>query len=578
MNTQRDSTAGVSPGEQVLRDPLRNKDLAFTRTEREQLGLDGLLPPRVFSIEQQAALELERILSKPDPLEQYIGLIALLDRNETLFYRLLIENFERLTPIIYTPTVGLACQRFSYIFRRPRGLFLCPDDRGHIAARLRNVRHRDILLMVVTDNERILGLGDQGAGGMPIPIGKLILYTAGAGIHPAHCLPVSLDVGTDNPALLEDPAYLGYRGRRLRGPEYDEFIEEFVRAVQAVFPHALVQWEDFKKGNAFQLLARYQERLPSFNDDIQGTAAVTLAGILVGAQITGQPLREQRFLFVGTGAAGVGIGRLLRAAQLEAGLTPEEARQRQLFLDTAGIVHSGRETLDPHKQEVAWSAEQLAAAGFAGPLPTALERIIEIYRPSVLIGTTGQAGAFTPGTLRALARHCERPLIFPLSNPTNRMECTPAEALQHTDGRALVATGSPCPPVECQGRTWVIGQCNNAFVFPGIGLGVLVSEAARVTEALFLAAAHTLADYTREQPDWDGALYPGLQQLRAVSWAIGLEVARTARAAGLGRTLDDERLRAALDEFIWHPDYPTESSVAAVSSPAAPMSTSKGSN
>jgi len=547
-----------SRGEQVLRDPTLNKDAAFTRAERKRLGLEGLLPPHVLTIEQQVAMELEHIVSKSDPLEQYIGLIALLDRNETLFYRLLIENLERLTPVIYTPTVGLACQQFSHIFRRPRGLFICQNDRGHIAARLRNFRHHNIRLIVVTDNERILGLGDQGAGGMLIPVGKLILYSAGAGIHPAQCLPVSLDVGTDNAALLEDPFYLGYRGPRLRGAEYDSLVEEFVRAVKTVFPHALLQWEDFKKANAFRLMDRYRERLPSFNDDIQGTAGVTLAGVLAGLKITRQCLRDQRFLLVGTGAAGVGIGRLLSTALKSEGLDGTGVKLRQLYLDSDGIVHAGRGDLEIHKREVAWTTEQLAAAGLGEPLPTALEEVIEAFKPTVLIGTTGQAGDFTPAAIRAMAAHCERPLIFPLSNPTSKAECTPADALQHSDGRALVATGSPFEPVLQGGRKHVIGQCNNAFIFPGVGLGVLISEASRVTESLFLAAANTLAEFTRAQESWNGALYPSLQHLRQISQMIGLRVAQTARDEGFGRTLDDKSLKADIEDFAWYPNYPGE--------------------
>jgi malic enzyme len=545
-----------SRGEQLLRDPTQNKDAAFTHTERRRLGLDGLLPPHVLTIEQQVAMELEHIFSKNEPLEQYIGLIALLDRNETLFYRLLIENLERLTPIIYTPTVGLACQQFSHIFRRPRGLFICPGDRGHVTARLRNFRHRNVRLIVVTDNERILGLGDQGAGGMLIPVGKLILYSAGAGIHPSHCLPVSLDVGTDNQALLGDPFYLGHRGPRLRGAEYDELVEECVRAVKTVFPHALLQWEDFKKANAFRLMERYRERLPSFNDDIQGTAGVTLAGTLAGLKITNQRLRDQRFLLVGTGAAGVGIGRLLSTALKDEGLSGEEIKSHQLYLDSGGIVHSGRADLETHKREVAWTREQLAAAGLQEPLPAALEKVVAVFKPTVLIGTTGQSGDFTPAAIRAMANHCERPLIFPLSNPTSKAECTPADALQHSDGRALVATGSPFEPVTFNGRKHIIGQCNNAFVFPGVGLGALISEASRVTDSLFLAAARTLAEFTVSQESWNGALYPSLRHLRQISQAIGLRVAQTARDEGFGRTLDDEALKAAIERFVWFPDYP----------------------
>jgi malic enzyme len=552
-----------SRGEQILRDASQNKDIGFTQAERRQLGLDGLLPPTVLTIQQQVAMELEHIFQKHDPLEQYIGLIALLDRNEVLFYRLMTENLERLTPIIYTPTVGRACQQYSHIYRRPRGLFLCPSDRGQIAERLRNFRQRDVRLIVVTDNERILGLGDQGAGGMAIPIGKLVLYSAGAGIHPSLTLPISLDVGTDNSALLGDPFYLGYHGRRLRGPEYDSFVEEFVQAVKLVFPRALLQWEDFKKANAFRLLSRYAGRLPSFNDDIQGTSAVTLAGILSGLRLTGMPLKAQRFLLVGSGAAGVGIGRLLRTALLAEGLTEAEVRQRQIFMDSGGVVWEGRSDLEVHKREVALRRDELGELGLSDPPPSALEQVILAVKPSVLIGTTGNPGDFTPAAIRAMADHCERPLIFPLSNPTSQAECTPSEALQHSDGRALVATGSPFDPVVYQGRKHVIGQCNNAFVFPGIGLGVLISEASRVTDSMFLAAARTLANFTRSHDASDNCLYPRLRDLRQVSELIAFKVAQTARDEGCGRSLSDTELQTAIEEFVWVPDYASRPSAPA---------------
>ena len=544
-----------SQGEQVLRDPAQNKDAAFTRSERRALGIEGLLPPAVLTIEQQVAMELEHIFLKKEPLEQYIGLIALLDRNETLFYRLLVENVETLTPIIYTPTVGLACQQFSHIYRRPRGLFLCPADRGQIAQRLRNLRPRDIRLIVVTDNERILGLGDQGAGGMAIPIGKLVLYTAAAGIHPSFCLPISLDVGTDNSALLEDPFYIGYRGRRLRGAEYDSFVEEFVQAVRHVFPSALLQWEDFKKANAFRLLERYRQRLPSFNDDIQGTSAVTLSGILSGLRLTQQPLRDQRFLLVGSGAAGVGIGRLLRTALLAQKLTETEVRQRQVFIDSGGVVCERRTELEAHKVEVALHQDDFPVLGLEFPPPAALEKVVQAIRPTVLIGTTGQPGDFTPAVIRAMAAGCKRPLIFPLSNPTSKAECTPSEAMLHSDGRALVATGSPFEAVLFNGRKHVIGQCNNVFVFPGVGLGALISEASRVTDSMFLAAAQALAEFTAAQPAAEGCLYPSLRALREVSHRIAFAVARTARDEGVGSSLEDAALQTAIDRFCWFPNY-----------------------
>ncbi len=544
-----------SRGEQVLRDPALNRDLAFTLEQRRQLGIEGELPPAVLTIEQQVATELEHIFSKSDPLEQYIGLIALLDRNETLFYRLLVENLERLTPIIYTPTVGLACQQYSHIYRRPRGLFLCPNDRGQLAQRLSNVHHRDIRLIVVTDNERILGLGDQGAGGMAIPIGKLALYCAGAGIHPSFCLPVSLDVGTDNRGLLDDPFYLGYRGPRLRGAEYDAFLEEFVQAVRNVLPRALLQWEDFKKANAFRLLARYAGRLASFNDDIQGTAAVALAGILSGLRCIGRPLREQKFLLAGSGAAGVGIGRLLRTALMAEGLSEEEARRRMFFVDSGGLVHEGRASLDEHKREVALRQADLTACGLSDPPPGELEKLILAIRPGVLIGATGQPGDFTPEVLRAMASCAERPLVFPLSNPTSKAECTPMEALQYSDGRALVATGSPFEPVTFNGQRHVIGQCNNVFVFPGVGLGVIISEASRVTDSMFLAAARALAEFTASKDISECPLYPSLRDLRAASMRVAFKVAQVARDEGIGRTLDDTALQSAIADFCWFPEY-----------------------
>jgi malic enzyme len=566
MKTSSNSAIRWSRGEEVLRDPLLNKDTAFTLEERGQLGLHGLLPPTVLTLEQQVAMGLEHIFSKSEPLEQYIGLMALLDRNETLFYRMLVENIERLAPIVYTPTVGLACQRYSHIYRRPRGLFITPEDRGQIAARLRNFRPHDIRLIVVTDNERILGLGDQGAGGMGISIGKMILYTAGAGIHPSLCLPVSLDVGTDNAALLADPFYLGYRSRRLRGAAYDSLVEEFVRAVKQVFPHALLQWEDFKKGNAFKLMERYAARLPSFNDDIQGTASVTLAGVFTGLKVTGEALRDQRFLVVGAGAAGVGIGHLLQTALEMDGLSRVQARARLMFADSSGVVHLGRADLEKHKQAVAWAEAEFAANGLKEPPAGNLEAIISAYSPTVLIGTTGHPGDFTPEAIRRMAAGCRRPLIFPLSNPTSKIECTPAEALQYSEGRAIVATGSPFEPVDFGGKRHVIGQCNNAFVFPGIGLGALISEAGRVTDSMFLVAAQTLTEFTCAQPDWNGSLYPSLQQLRTISRRIALKVAQTARDEGYANFMSDDALEAALDEFMWFPNY---TAVAAMAEPKA---------
>jgi malic enzyme len=426
-----------------------------------------------------------------------------------------------------------------------------------LTKRLRNFSQRDIRLIVVTDNERILGLGDQGAGGMAIPVGKLILYSAAAGIHPSFCLPISLDVGTDNGTLLEDPQYLGYRGRRLRGPEYDSLIEEFVQAVKTVFPRALLQWEDFKKANAFTLLERYAGRLPSFNDDIQGTSAVVLAGIFSGLRILGARLREQRILLAGAGAAGVGIGRLLRLALRQEGLPESEVRRHLIFFDSGGLVTSQRTGLEPHKRDFALETEECRAYGLDDTCSGSLTAIIGKVKPTVLIGTTGQPGDFTPAGIRAMAESCTRPMIFPLSNPTSKAECTPSEALTHSDGRALVATGSPFDPVLFEGKQHVIGQCNNVFIFPGVGLGALISEATRISEAMFLAAARSLAEFTAEHPSADTELlYPQVRRLREVSRRIAFRVAQTARAEGIGRTLNDAELSAEIEAFFWNPDYP----------------------
>ncbi|MBI4025690.1 MAG: NAD-dependent malic enzyme [Verrucomicrobia bacterium] len=542
-------------GELALRNPAVNKDTAFTLDERDALGLRGLLPSSVLDIGRQITLELEHICSKADPLERYIGLVSLLDRNETLFYRLLIENLDRFTPIIYTPTVGLACQHFSHILRRPRGLYLCPDDCGRIADCFRNVRGRDIRLIVVTDNERILGLGDQGVGGMAICIGKLILYSAGAGIHPSHCLPVTLDVGTDNAPLLEDPYYLGYRRHRMRGSAYDSFIEEFVQAVRSVFPKALLQWEDFKKATAFRLLARYADQLPSFNDDIQGTAAVVLAGILAGLRITQQSLGQQRILYLGAGAAGVGIARIIRLAMKQDGLSEQEIRLRQIHFDSRGLVWNERGDLDEHKRDFTWNGSDLAAIGMTAPASVTLPQAIDLFRPTVLIGTTGEAGVFDSRIISAVSSHCQRPIIFPLSNPTHKAECTPMQAILYSGGRALVATGSPFEPVMFNNQLFVIGQSNNVFIFPGVGMGALVSEASRVTDSMFLAAARELGTFTSDQRLASGALYPDIKDLRVISRQIAFKVAQVARAEGLGRDLDDAAMSSAIDQAIWHPDY-----------------------
>jgi malic enzyme len=529
-------------GPALLGSRLLTKDAAFTADERAAFRLRGLLPDAVLTIEQQMGLELEHLRRKTDDLERYIGLAALQDRNATLFYRTLAEHLEEFLPIVYTPTVGRACQEYSHIIRRTRGTWITPADIDRVPEILRQGPYADVRLIVVTDNERILGLGDQGAGGMAIPIGKLALYTAACGIHPSLTLPVSLDVGTDNPWLLDDPLYLGHRAPRLRGAEYDALVEAFISGVEDVWPGCLVQFEDFKQQNALRLLDRYQHRLPSFNDDIQGTAAVVLAGVLTGLRATGRTLADARFVLVGAGAAGIGIARLLRLAMADAGLPETHTPEALALVDTHGLVHAGRTDLDPAKAA-------LAVPAVAGGTPSMLE-VVAARRPTVLVGTTGHAGTFGVDVIRAMSAGLdpgERPIVLPLSNPTSACEATPADVLAWTDGRAIVATGSPFAAVEHGGRRHETGQANNAFIFPGVGLGAIVAEARTVTDRMFLLAARALADEVTDDRLAIGALYPPVSALRAVSRRIAVVVAREAGG------LDD--VEGAIDAAMWWPAY-----------------------
>jgi malic enzyme len=539
-------------GTDILTHRLLNKDTAFSDEERDALGLRGLLPPRVTTIDEQVALELEHVRRKSDDLERYIGLAALQDRNETLFFRLLAENLEEFLPVVYTPTVGRACQEFSHILRRARGVWITPADVDRVPQILSNAAE-DVRLVVVTDNERILGLGDQGAGGMPIPIGKLALYTGGAGIHPAWTLPVSLDVGTDREDLLADPLYLGHRGPRLRGPAYDAVVEAFVDGVREVFPRAILQWEDFKQFNALQILARYRHRLPSFNDDVQGTAAVVLAGLLAARRDDGG-LDRDRFLFLGAGAAALGSAALLSHELGTHGLDADAVRRSIVMFDSRGLVRSDRTDLEPDKRAFAVDAATIAEWGLEPDRVDRPDAVAEAAGSTVLLGTTGCAGAFTEPIVRAVAANHRRPIVLPLSNPSSRSEAAPEDLLAWTDDRAIVATGSPFAPPSGSG-IGAIGQANNVFVFPGVGLGAIVAEAREITDELFLVAARTLATAVTPARLAAGAIYPPVSDLRAISRSIAAGVVRRARDTGYGRNFRDEEIEPAVERAIWWPEY-----------------------
>jgi malic enzyme len=553
------SGAGPAPislrGIALLADPLLNKDAAFTEEERDVLGLRGLLPPRVMTIEDQVSLELEHVRRKGDDVERYIGLAALHDRNETLFHRVLCDNLEEMLPIVYTPTVGRVCQEFSHQYRRPRGVWITPDDLHRIPELLRHPALDEIRLIVVTDNERILGLGDQGAGGMGIPVGKLALYSAAAGIHPGMTLPVSLDVGTDRESLLADPLYVGWRHPRLRGAEYDEVVEAFVAGVREVHPRAVLQWEDFKQHNAIRLLERYRNWICSFNDDIQGTAAIAVAVVIAALRSAGGTLVGTRIVLAGAGAAGTGIARLLRIAMVADGGSETDARNSIAMLDSHGLLVEGRAELDDDKRDFALSRDVVASLGLDPSTPNDLHDVVTAFRPRVLLGTTATPGAFTEATVRAMAAAHERPIILPMSNPTSRTEARPADIAEWTDGHALVATGSPFPPVEYGGRSHPVPQANNAYVFPGVGLGAIVSEARILPESAFLVAARRLAELASPQLIAEGQLFPPISELRSVARELAIAVVEHLGMVGVGRRFVPEAIPGAVDAMMWTPEY-----------------------
>ena len=539
-------------GRGLLEEPLLNKGTAFTPEERDALGLRGLLPAHTSTMDEQLARVRTQWDGKPNALEQHIYLEGLHDRNETLYHRFVLENLQDAVPVVYTPTVAEACRYWSRLHRQARGIYITPADRGQIARVLRCRGIRDAAVVVVTDNERILGIGDQGAGGMGIPIGKLALYTVGAGIHPSLCLPVSLDVGTNNEDLLRDPLYLGWREPRLRGDAYWSLVDEFVMAVKEVFPQALLQWEDFANITSFRLMDSYRDTITSFNDDIEGTAAMVVGGLLAGLRHLGGRLSDRTIAIFGGGSAGTGIYRQIASEMQREGLSREEATARLFVIDLPGLLVEGDKGLDPRMAELATRREVVASWHVAGDR-IGLEQVIEHARPSVLIGVCGRPGQFTEPAVRAMAAQTESPIIMPMSNPTANAEGVPADLIAWTDGRALVATGSPFGDVVHDGRRHRVGQANNVFVFPGVGLGVIAARARKVTATMFGAAAHALAASVDDEMLAQGSLYPPISEVREVSRRVAHAVALQAISEGVADPAVD--VEALIAQAMWYPAY-----------------------
>jgi malate dehydrogenase (oxaloacetate-decarboxylating) len=542
-------------GMAVLLDPLTNKGTAFTGRERDELDLHGLMPPIVSTMRQQLDRTYENFEAKTTNLERFIYLTGLQDRNETLFYRLLYEHIDEMMPIVYTPVVGEACQMFSHIYRRPRGLYISYDQRHKIEKILKNSGITNPSVLVVTDGERILGLGDQGAGGMGIPIGKLSLYTLCAGVSPYSTLPVMLDVGTDNEERLKDPLYLGLRQMRVRGDAYQQFIDDFVTAVQSVFPRVILQWEDFLKGNAIKQLKRFRDRLCTFNDDIQGTAAVVVAGLYGALRITVKPMRDQRIVIAGAGASAQGISDLIVSALMEDGLSRADATRRIWTTDTKGLVTANRPALDDFKATYARPAEEIEGYRCRDRASITLVEVIDNARPTILIGTSGTPGTFSEEVVRSMTRINDRPIVFPLSNPTSKSECTPEHAIHWSDGRAIVATGSPFAPVSYNGKRYRIGQCNNSFIFPGVGLGLTVAGARAASDGVFLDAAKSLAAQVTDQDLEECAVYPELKRIRDCSHAVACASVRRAANEGDADKELLENLEETVRRAMWFPSY-----------------------
>ncbi len=542
-------------GTALLTNPMLNKGTAFTEEERTAFALHGLLPPHVGTLEVQSARRLQAMRKLASDLDRYVFLRGLQDANETLFYAMLTQNLEEMLPLVYTPTVGEGCQTFSHYWHYPRGLFLSWAQRDRIKKILAHPRFDKVEAIVVSDGERILGLGDQGADGMGIPIGKLSLYTACAGLHPSTTLPILLDVGTDNKERLADPVYIGWRHERVRGQDYDEFVESFVNAVLERWPHALLQWEDFARANAGRMLQRYRDRLCTFNDDIQGTAAVAAGTLLAAVKVTGQPIRDQRIAIVGAGSAGIGIANLLLRVMIDAGLSEAEARRRFYAIDRDGLLVEGMPSVLDFQRPFAQSPAAVANWPRAHADAIGLADVVANARPTVLIGVSGQPGIFREEIIRKMAAAVARPIVFPLSNPTSRSEATPQDLTAWTEARAVIGTGSPFPPVVRDGRSYAVDQTNNAYVFPGIGLGVLAVRARRVTEGMFVAAAKVLADVSPAARDAHAPLLPPVAELREVAFVVAKAVARQARADGQCEPFDDEELDRLVARKMWSPVY-----------------------
>jgi len=556
QTTAKSQLRDLPSGMDLLERPELNKGTAFTKDERKKFGLDGLLPPQIESLDEQVVRAYEAYKRKDDDLERHIYLRALQDTNEVLFYRLLLDHIEEMTPMVYTPVVALACQQFSHIYRRPRGLFISYPLRDSVPLLLRNRPNREVDVIVVTDGERILGIGDQGAGGLGIPIGKLSLYTLIGGIRPERTLPIVLDVGTNNEERLRDPEYLGWPHERVTGQEYFDFIDQFVQAVKQELPETCLQWEDFATPHARPILDRYRDQTLTFNDDIQGTAAVVLGAIVGAVKVTGKSLKDQQIVFLGAGSAGIGVADFLRAAMREEGVSENEARSQFWVVDKDGLLHSGRKDLSPEQSVYAQPEERVSGWPATANGHIGLADVIGKIEATILIGLSTVGGAFTETIVREMARKVQRPIIFPISNPTIKSEAKADDLIRWTDGRALIATGSPFAPVSYNGRTIPIAQCNNIYIFPAIGLGVVAARARRVTDGMILAAGRTLGEQSPALRDASASLLPGLANLRAVAAAIAVAVGLEAQRAGVAPKTTEEELRERVKATQWTPGYP----------------------